>query len=137
MIGQRNALMRILFSALAISAIALVAARAAEDQPTAADRDAVTACLTLASERAQNAPEEEPNSGADAAAWLDRAGRQAASSLAGCIGVVATPCADNPENRSTFGMADCANRETAVWDERLNKSYQEAGTVPSPLCAMD
>jgi len=41
-----------------------------------------------------------------------------------CIGVVQKPCLDTPDGQSTLGMKDCSNRETAVWDERLNKAYK-------------
>jgi uncharacterized protein YecT (DUF1311 family) len=41
-----------------------------------------------------------------------------------CIGVVQKPCLDTPDGQSTLGMRDCSNRETAVWDERLNKAYK-------------
>ena len=42
-----------------------------------------------------------------------------------CINVVYTPCTGTPEGGSTVGMEDCAARELAVWDERLNAAYRK------------
>ncbi len=42
-----------------------------------------------------------------------------------CINVVYTPCTSTPEGSSTVGMEDCAARELAVWDERLNAAYRK------------
>lgn len=41
-----------------------------------------------------------------------------------CIGRVASPCLDNPENQSTHAMIACNDRETKVWDGLLNDEYQ-------------
>lgn len=42
----------------------------------------------------------------------------------GCVGMVSDPCLSNPDNESTPMMAACLERETAIWDERLNDDYQ-------------
>jgi len=42
-----------------------------------------------------------------------------------CINVIYTPCTATPEGESTVGMEECAARELAVWDERLNAAYRK------------
>ncbi len=70
----------------------------AQEAPTAADRSVIDACLANA-KKTKALPES-------------------------CIGAVQKPCLDAPDGQSTFGMKDCSNRETAVWDERLDKAYK-------------
>lgn len=70
----------------------------AQDAPTAADRAVIDKCLADA-KKTKALPES-------------------------CIGAVQKPCLDTPEGQSTVGMRECSNRETAVWDERLNKAYR-------------
>ena len=41
-----------------------------------------------------------------------------------CIGLVADPCADNPDAQSTADQVACAAREQAVWDDILNETYR-------------
>jgi len=43
-----------------------------------------------------------------------------------CVGSVANPCIDKPENQSTQGMAGCGYREEAIWDALLNDWYGSA-----------
>lgn len=43
-----------------------------------------------------------------------------------CIGIVADPCLEDPENQHTHGMAGCARREEAIWDGLLNDWYAMA-----------
>jgi uncharacterized protein YecT (DUF1311 family) len=61
----------------------------------------------------------------DAAEWLAHAGERAAIDEASCIGVVSTPCQQTSEGSSNVGSANCMRRELAVWDERLNRSYEK------------
>jgi uncharacterized protein YecT (DUF1311 family) len=70
----------------------------AQDAPTAADRAVIDTCLAAA-KKTKALPET-------------------------CIGAVQKPCLDTPDGQSTLGMRECSNRETAVWDERLNKAYK-------------
>jgi uncharacterized protein YecT (DUF1311 family) len=42
-----------------------------------------------------------------------------------CVGVIADACLEKSDDPSTFGMADCSRREYAVWDDRLNATYQK------------
>lgn len=39
-----------------------------------------------------------------------------------CIGVISEPCQEVDD--STMGLAECARREYAAWDERLNTAYK-------------
>jgi uncharacterized protein YecT (DUF1311 family) len=41
-----------------------------------------------------------------------------------CVGRIASPCLDKPENQSTHAMVACNDRETKVWDDLLNAEYQ-------------
>lgn len=41
-----------------------------------------------------------------------------------CIGVVADPCADEPDAQSTADQVACAARERAVWDDILNETFR-------------
>ncbi|MCW2307223.1 lysozyme inhibitor LprI family protein [Rhodobium gokarnense] len=45
---------------------------------------------------------------------------------ADCIGVVANPCLDVPDNQTTYGMASCLQREERIWDSLLNDWYGSA-----------
>lgn len=50
--------------------------------------------------------------------------QKAAKAEAGsCIGAVSDPCQQTPEGGTTYGMMDCAKREIAVWDSKLNATY--------------
>ena len=42
-----------------------------------------------------------------------------------CIGTVADPCRNTQDGATTMGSIDCLNRETAVWDKLLNRTYRE------------
>lgn len=68
----------------------------AQDVRLAEDRAAVDACL----QQEKDAPEH-------------------------CIGTVYKPCTDAPDGSSTAGMGDCAQRETAVWEEKIDASFKE------------
>ena len=41
-----------------------------------------------------------------------------------CIGIIADPCAEQPDAQSTAGQVSCAAREFAVWDDILNETYR-------------
>jgi uncharacterized protein YecT (DUF1311 family) len=40
-----------------------------------------------------------------------------------CIGLVADPCLQKPENQSTQAMVACTDSETKIWDALLNAEY--------------
>ena len=40
-----------------------------------------------------------------------------------CIGVVSNACQEDPGGYTTYGMMECAARETELWDHRLNAAY--------------
>jgi uncharacterized protein YecT (DUF1311 family) len=120
------------------AAIAPAAARdpaAAGTNVRAEDRTAVAACLDLVAKAAKrqaeaNKAEAEKDDGSkaekiDPADWLRHAGERAAVDEASCIGVVSTPCQQTYEGGTDAGSVACIEREVAVWDERLNKSYKK------------
>jgi uncharacterized protein YecT (DUF1311 family) len=104
---------------------AVLPAFAGDDKPTAADRTAVADCLTLTRQNLDNASSSDAEAKAGAAARLERAAKEATSSAASCIGVIAEPCQSEPGGASNLGTAQCYDRETAVWDERLNQNYKQ------------
>jgi uncharacterized protein YecT (DUF1311 family) len=105
--------------------LAVVPALAGDDKPTAADNAAVADCVGLAHRNLDNAssPDEPASAGGDAR--LGRAAKEAPSSAESCIGVIAEPCQSEPDGASNLGIAQSYDRETAVWDERLNQNYKK------------
>jgi uncharacterized protein YecT (DUF1311 family) len=93
---------------------------------TAADRAAVEACLKLVGENAKNeAQRPVENEAPGPAGRLAAAAKGAATQAESCIGAVTIPCQQEPGGYSTAGMIECNTREWAVWDERLNRSYNQ------------
>lgn len=82
------------------------AARAPADDfaPNATDRQAVALCLAHAD-------------GAAADGAQDRGDRD------DCIGSASSPCLAEEANMTTVGQVMCVARETAIWDEYLNRDY--------------
>jgi uncharacterized protein YecT (DUF1311 family) len=129
------------FVAAALVVFAAIVPAAARDPAAAGtkvrteDRTAVAACLDLVAKAAKrqaeaNKAEAEKDDGSkaekiDAADWLRHAGERAAIDEVSCIGVVSTPCQQTYEGSTDAGSVACIERETAVWDERLNKSYKK------------
>ncbi len=111
--------------------LALSPALAADDKPTAVDRAAVADCVALAGKNRESLSDEAASPGA--AARLARAVKEAPTQAASCIGVVAEPCQNEPGGESNLGMAQCYDRETAVWDERLNQNYKKRLDEADPV----
>ena len=84
---------------VACAALMLTAtgSRSDTDKPDAADSATVQSCIKSASDRPQR----------------ER-----------CIGIIADPCAEQPDAESTAGQLACAAREFAVWDDILNETYR-------------
>lgn len=57
------------------------------------------------------------------AACIEKAGEEGASTLR-CVGAVSDACLAQPGNDNTVMMAACLERESAIWDERLNDDYK-------------
>ena len=49
-----------------------------------------------------------------------------------CIFMVSERCQQQPGGQSTVGMRECAQRETAIWDDRLNRNYERLRNALSP-----
>jgi len=105
--------------------LAAVPALAGDDKPTAADRAAVADCVALAHQNLDNASSSDEPAKAGGDARLERATKEAPTSAESCIGVIAEPCQSEPDGASNLGIAQCYDRETAVWDERLNQNYKK------------
>ena len=132
---------RVWIAAAALVAFAAVTPAAARDPAAAGtkvrteDRAAVASCLELVAQAAKrqgeaNKAAAEKDDGPkaeriDPADWLRHAGERAAIDQASCIGVVSTPCQQTHEGSTDAGSTACIEREVAVWDERLNKSYKK------------
>jgi uncharacterized protein YecT (DUF1311 family) len=41
-----------------------------------------------------------------------------------CVGLVATPCGEAPDNQANLSQADCYRTETAIWDVLLNETFK-------------
>lgn len=95
--------MRPLRTILVLGICALVAPALAQDvkrtAPSAKDMAAIESCLV---------------------------GKDTSTKRRACIGRIAEPCQTTPDGSSTVGMMNCFDREHAVWDSLLNRSYREA-----------
>lgn len=110
--------------ALFLSAFAFAAPAHAAEAPPKADISAVEACLAAVKEnqkKAEPAKEETPG----VAGRLAEAARAAAREPESCIGVLSVACVGK-EGDTDMARTDCADRETAVWDQRLNAAYHKA-----------
>jgi uncharacterized protein YecT (DUF1311 family) len=85
-------------SILLIVALVLSAPAFAQDKPDAKDAAAIEKCIKTKTGRHW--------------AWEQ------------CIGLISEPCSKNEVSMSPSEVIACANRERAVWDDILNKSYQ-------------
>ncbi|MGJ0508242.1 MAG: lysozyme inhibitor LprI family protein [Methylocystis sp.] len=115
-------LMACLVACLAACLVALPA-RAGEP-PAKPDVAAVEACLARVKDN-------EKKAGVEKDETPGPAGRLAAAALraplepANCIGVVAIAC-EQRDGTSDGARSQCARREAAVWDQRLNAAYRKA-----------
>ena len=50
--------------------------------------------------------------------------RAAGSDGLSCIGKLANPCLNRPENVSTVAQYECIRKETVLWDDMLNAEYK-------------
>jgi uncharacterized protein YecT (DUF1311 family) len=83
---------------------------------------ALAAVLWLAAAGAAPAAADDPAPGADERAKLTQcldAVRKAESDPRACIGVVADPCLEQPDQATTMGTIACITRETRLWSEFL------------------
>ena len=115
---------------LALAAVAFASPALGETnrlRATPADRTAVESCLKLVDENAKQATQKQVEDETPGPAGrLAAAAREAATQSESCIGAVTVPCQQEPGGYSTAGMIDCNTREWAVWDERLNRTYNSA-----------
>jgi uncharacterized protein YecT (DUF1311 family) len=128
--------LRILFIGLVWAFLARTAPTQAEPlRATPDDRAAVEACLKLVGENAvKEAQGTSQDEAPGAAGRLAAAARDALTQRESCIGAVTISCQQSPGGASTMGMIDCNTREWGVWDERLNRVYQDAlKEAPSKL----
>lgn len=91
----------VLLSGLLIGCVSVSAALAESNPavPTKADRAKIAACVQDASDNG-NSPQK-------------------------CIGLLADPCVGDEANSPTALMEACYDRESTVWDERLNEHYKK------------
>jgi uncharacterized protein YecT (DUF1311 family) len=108
---------------VAVAAIAVLPARAA---PLDADVATIEACLSLTQKNREARGPDQPDKQTKKArpeGWLKAARDAAPSRAESCIQVVATPCLEGA--RSTAAEVQCYDRETSVWDAKLNAAYQK------------
>ena len=93
--------------------------------PGYAAKTGVLACAVLmlaaTASRCETAKPDAANSAAVQSCIKSAAG---GSQRERCIGIIADPCADQPDAQSTAGQVACAAREFAVWDDILNETYR-------------
>ncbi len=110
-------------SFLCVLLLAAAPARA-YDAPPKTDVGAVTACLSLVTDnqkKAGAAGDETPGP----AGRLAAAAQSAPLDPTSCIGVLTAACTQK-EGTSNGAQIGCAEREAAVWDQRLNAAYRRA-----------
>ncbi|MEK4032779.1 lysozyme inhibitor LprI family protein [Methylocystis sp. IM3] len=112
---------RVAFLCLAV--LAAAPARA-YDAPSKEDVGAVAACLTLVRENQKKAGVEKEETPGPAGR-LAAAARSAPLDPTSCVGVLVTACTQK-EGTSNGAQSGCAEREGAVWDQRLNAAYRRA-----------
>lgn len=98
------------------------------DEPSAADIAAVKACTDLVKKKVNGRPphgddEFEEKTGPEGR--LAGAAKLAPFDASSCIGVLATACVQKiGEMAREVQFAECRDRETSVWDRRLNEAYR-------------
>jgi uncharacterized protein YecT (DUF1311 family) len=119
--------LRLCCVALTLLAVENAIARKGDaDDARAEDRAAVTACLAIAARAPKNDVASPTGAKVDPQAWMEHAAKTPEVTALSCVGVVSTPCLQDPnEQGTTPGMAECVTREYRVWDERLNAAYKE------------
>jgi uncharacterized protein YecT (DUF1311 family) len=103
--------------------IAFAPARAGEAPPKE-DVAAIEACLSLVRENVKKAGAT-PEEATGPAGRLAAASRSAPLEAASCISVLQAACVKK-EGTSDGALSGCAQREAAVWDQRLNAAYRKA-----------
>jgi uncharacterized protein YecT (DUF1311 family) len=100
------------------------------DEPPAADMAAVQACTDLVAANEKNRPAHPPDEFEEQAGPQGRlaaAGQLAAFAGDSCIGVLATACIQKEGEMAGDGQwSECYERETQIWDKRLNVAYRGA-----------
>lgn len=110
--------------ALAVIALAIAAPTHATEAPSKTDVAAVDACLALAKENQKKAgPAKDDAPGP--AGRLASATQEAARDPQSCISIVTVACM-RKDGETDSARITCADRETAVWDQRLNAAYRKA-----------
>jgi uncharacterized protein YecT (DUF1311 family) len=111
-------------------AICMDGGGAVAHEPSAADLAAMKACLDLVKKNESNRPThslDEFDEKAGPEGRLAGAAKLAPYDASSCIGVIATACAQKiGEMANDFQFAECRDRETKVWDKRLNEAYKRA-----------
>jgi uncharacterized protein YecT (DUF1311 family) len=97
LMASRSILAVLIALALAATAAQAERAKARADKPAARDSAAIQDCIKSAT----GGPLQQER----------------------CIGIIADPCLDREDAKSTADMVACAAREHAVWDDILNETF--------------
>ena len=87
-----------LFLGACLAAMVLAPAEAQARKPTAQESKTIRACFE---EKGGTDPQDQ------------------------CIGLVASPCSEEPENQGELLRANCYRLEQEIWDVLLNQTYKE------------
>jgi uncharacterized protein YecT (DUF1311 family) len=115
---------------LAAFALMATAPAMASEEPQTADAALVADCLALADKNMNDAGSTLPYDLTEmpgSAGHLEAATQLAPTEPESCIGVAFAQCLHDAGGiGDDAGRIDCALREAAVWDTRLNTAYQDA-----------
>jgi hypothetical protein len=90
------------------------------------DRAAIEACLDIGARVPLDNVASPTGAEVDSAAWMAYRARNPKLAASNCIGVVSTPCLQDPDQYgTTVNMVECLTRAFRVWDERLNAAYKQ------------
>lgn len=109
---------------LAVCALLLAALSpaAAGEKLRASDKAALAECLKYVGDFPGDVPG--VNDTPTPAIHIDNMVKLAGHEPASCINYVTELCSfESDDGRSQLGLIDCANREVAVWEDRLNTTY--------------
>ncbi|RAZ88670.1 hypothetical protein DPM33_22050 [Mesorhizobium hawassense] len=102
--------------------LATLSPAAAEEKVRASDKAALAECLKYVSDFPGDVPG--VNDTPTPAIHIDNIVKLAGHEPASCINYVTELCSfESDDGQSQLGLIDCANREVAVWEDRLNTTY--------------
>jgi uncharacterized protein YecT (DUF1311 family) len=115
--------MRALLATLAL----IIALPAFAETPAKVDQDAIQACLDAVKSKSQKQPApDEMSEKPGIKGRLSAAAADAQIQPESCISIISTPCLQKAgDGASHAAVTECYDKEKAVWDWRLNRTFQD------------